>query len=153
MTGINGSARERALGHREHRLHARVPFVPAAASAIAAPHCVIVIGNDAAVRHSLSFRLAAEGFDVAAYDVAAAASAERLLPVAACAVVDHELPGASGLDYLVGVRRRGHRLPAFLTVWEIASHHRARARDWQIAVLHKPLHGDLLEVAIRRAIA
>ncbi len=106
------------------------------------------------MRHSLKFLLEVEGYRVSTHAARAFLEADRDLEEAACVIVDHELQGTNGLDYLEALRRRGYRVPAIL----IASHPDARTiREAEASgafVVEKPLPGDVLhgtlELAIRQ---
>ncbi|HEX3343924.1 MAG TPA: response regulator [Polyangiaceae bacterium] len=76
---------------------------------------VLLVDDSPVVRRVLTTRLAAAGFDVVAEPTADATRAVDLSSVA-CAVVDIELPDASGADLAGELLRRRSSLPvAFFT--------------------------------------
>ncbi len=115
---------------------------------------VIVIDDDAAVRHSLKFALEQEGLVVRLFG-----SAEELLdatdlPAHGCLVVDHHMPGMTGVELVDRLRRRDVDMPAILITTDASSSLRQLATGSGILqVLEKPLEDGSLLVSIRRALA
>ncbi|HVY84562.1 MAG TPA: response regulator [Caulobacterales bacterium] len=113
---------------------------------------VVIVDDDAAVRHALSFALETEGFEVRTY-----ASGEALLAATgeakpACLVLDQRLPGVSGLDLLARLRGQGVVAPAFLITTHPAPLVRARALAAGVEIVEKPLLGDVVTRKVRAAI-
>jgi FixJ family two-component response regulator len=113
---------------------------------------IVLVDDDVALRTALAFTLELDGFAVQAHPSGEDLLAGALPSRPACMVLDLNLPGASGLDTLQQLRRRGVDLPALL----ITSHPRAQTRDRAEAlgagVVEKPLLGDALVLAIRSAL-
>src|SRR5215813_13581400 len=102
---------------------------------------VIVVDDDVAVRSSLKFSLELEGFCVRDY-----ASADELLGLdeflpCSCLVIDHRLPGMSGLDLIVTLRARHVTVPAILITTHPSPALRERAAETHVPIVEKPLLG------------
>jgi CheY-like chemotaxis protein len=100
---------------------------------------VIVVDDDGAVRNSLKFSLEIEGFAVHTY-----ADSEQLLQGeelanSSCLVIDHNMPGMTGLDAVAKLRQRHVLVPAILitTLPSVATAERARKAE--IPIVEKPL--------------
>jgi FixJ family two-component response regulator len=104
---------------------------------------VVVVDDDLALLAALRFALEAEGLRVAAF-----ADAESALVGApgqlSCFVLDHRLPGMSGLDLLEQLRSRGETAPAVLVTTNPAMATRSRARAAGVEIVEKPLLGNVL---------
>lgn len=114
---------------------------------------IVVIDDDAAVRHSLKFSLEIEGFTVRTYanphEVLGAAS----FPDSSCLIVDQNMPGMSGLNLLAILRRRGILVPAILISGHVTAALRDEAARGNVPLIEKPFLGDTLINQIRAAIA
>lgn len=113
---------------------------------------VVVVDDDAAVRSSLKFAIEMLGFAVTT-----CSSGEDLLdldlpPTGGCVVIDERLPGASGLETLRELRRRGVDLPIALITSHPRPALRAAARDARVPIIEKPLLGDGLVSWIRSSL-
>lgn len=75
---------------------------------------VLIVDDDAAVRHSLKFALELEGLDVRLYQNGAELLREAALPPTGCLVVDYWMPGMDGLELVGQLRDRAIDLPAIL---------------------------------------
>ena len=113
---------------------------------------VIIVEDDSDLLHSLCFSLELEGWSTLPYETAEALLAGDALSGAGCLVIDHMLPGASGLDLLSQVRARGLDLPAILITTNPGSQIRARAAAFGASIVEKPLLGGGLTEAIRHAL-
>jgi two-component system response regulator FixJ len=109
---------------------------------------VIVVDDDPAVLHSLKFALELEGYAVSIYHDAAEVLAETEFPERGCMIVDHQLPGMTGLDMLAGLRARGTTMPAVLIVSRRTDMLADRAAAANIRIVEKPLLGDTLNQAL-----
>ena len=114
---------------------------------------LLVVDDDAAVRNSLKFSLEIEGFAVRLYADASALLNETDMPPCGCLVVDHCLPGMTGLELLSELRSRGLSLPAFLITGDLSFSLRQRAAEAGVALIEKPLLGNGLIGTIRSALA
>lgn len=115
---------------------------------------VLVVDDDAAVRHSLKFALELEGLDVRLYKDGAELLRDAALPRTGCLVVDYWMPGMDGLELVGRLRDRAVELPAILITARPTGDLRRRAshagfRD----VVEKPLEDGTLLDGIRDALA
>jgi two-component system response regulator FixJ len=115
---------------------------------------VLVIDDDAAVRHSLKFALELEGLDVRLYPGGEEVLAQADLPVTGCLVVDYFMPAMTGVELVEGLRRRHVALPAILITARATPEVRERAvRAGFREVLEKPLEDGALVDSTRDALA
>jgi two-component system, LuxR family, response regulator FixJ len=108
----------------------------------------LVVDDDTAVLNSLKFVLQLEGFTVRLYGSAQELLDELELPESGCLLVDHYMPGMSGLELLAALRRRGVTLPAILITGHPSVALRRRAEQVGVRLLEKPLLGNGLIEAI-----
>lgn len=108
-----------------------------------------VVDDDPAVRNSLKFSLEIEGFVVLAYGDAKALLNETELSRFNCLVVDQNMPGASGLELVAELRRRGVSVPAILITSHPPKVLLARAGEAGVPIVEKPLLGNALLEKIR----
>jgi two-component system, LuxR family, response regulator FixJ len=114
---------------------------------------VLIVDDDPAVRNSLMFSLAVEGFAVRAYGSGRELLDDPGLPQHGCLVIDQRLPGMSGLELLTLLRERHVSLPAILITTNPSAILRQRAADAGVPVVEKPLLGDALTRGIHAALA
>jgi two-component system, LuxR family, response regulator FixJ len=114
---------------------------------------VLIVDDDPAVRNSLMFSLAVEGFAVRAYASGRELLDDPALPAHGCLVIDQRLPGMSGLELVTSLRARQVLLPAILITTNPSMMLRQRATDAGVPVVEKPLLGDALSRGIRAALA
>ena len=111
------------------------------------PPLVAIVEDDSSLLAALGFALEQEGLQIRAYP-----SAEAFLgalPAADCLVIDHFLPGMSGLELIARLRDRELTAPALLITSPPSRLLADRARAMGVAVVEKPLLGDTLLDAIR----
>jgi FixJ family two-component response regulator len=113
---------------------------------------VLVVDDDPAVLNSLKFVLEIEGFPVRVFRSDEELIAAGTLPKSACLVVDYVLPGRNGLDLIAALRADGVGLPAILITSHPSAGVRQRAAAAGIPIVEKPLLGNALTEAIRRAL-
>ena len=114
------------------------------------PGPVIVVDDDAAVRHSLKFALELEGLNVRLYEGADELLAEPELPDSGCLVVDYYMPRMNGVELIDRLRRRLVKLPAILITARATDDKRRRAaRSGFRQVIEKPLEDGTLVDSIR----
>lgn len=112
--------------------------------------CVIIVDDDDAVRQSLMFSLALEGFQVRAFRNGEELLAERELPARACLVIDYCMPSLDGLSLVGRLRQSAIALPAILITAKATAEIRRRAALCGCrAVLEKPLEDNSLADCIR----
>lgn len=117
---------------------------------------VLVVDDDEAIRETLRFLLEDEGYTV--HEAASAAEAMDVLqrsqePI--ILLVDHLMPGSTGLDFLSKVQQLPNTVeliaPIFMTasakVQDLTS--QAQALDPRIVVVRKPFDLDELMAAVR----
>lgn len=113
---------------------------------------VALVDDDPAVRGALAFWLEIEGFSVRSYGSADEFLAAGDLPAYGCLVVDHHLPGMSGLDLVSHLSARHVRLPIILITSHPSETVRRRAAGAAVRIIEKPLLGNALSEAIREAL-
>jgi two-component system response regulator FixJ len=114
---------------------------------------IVVIDDDRAVRDSLRFTLAIEGFAVRAYPNARELLAEAELPPCRCVVVDQNLPGMKGLDLVSELRARHLVAPMILITSHPNEPLRQRAAAAGVTIIEKPFLGPALIDAVRQSVA
>jgi two-component system response regulator FixJ len=115
---------------------------------------VYLIEDDAGVLNALRFALELEGMAVRPYLSAEALLADFGNLDAGVLIVDHFMPGVTGLDLLKLLRSRGCRLPAILITTRADGAMRRRALKLGVDhVLEKPLSDSALVECTRQALA
>jgi two-component system, LuxR family, response regulator FixJ len=110
---------------------------------------IAVVDDDAAVCDSTRFLLEANNFDVQTYRSGADFLREN--PAVACVIVDCQMPGLNGLDFMSELRQRGSTFPAIMiTATSDPTVDRRAAQLGITQVLRKPLSGQVLLGAIRK---
>jgi two-component system, LuxR family, response regulator FixJ len=113
---------------------------------------LLVVDDDVAVRNSLKFCLEIEGFAVRLYGEAQALLSEPDLPGSGCLVIDCHMPGMTGVELLARLRCDGVALPAILITGHPGIALRCQAAEAGVTLVEKPLLGNGLTDAIRRAL-
>lgn len=125
---------------------------PQTAPAAHAPQ-VCVIDDEAAVRESLGRLLGTAGWRVAAFASADDFLARACLAQVECLVLDHRMPGMSGLDLLQQLRHDGAAPPAvFLSGDSDAEPGVAAMKLGAVDYLVKPADDQALIAAVRKAL-
>ena len=115
---------------------------------------VIVVDDDAAVRHSLKFALELEGLSVWLFKDSAELLAASDLPRNGCFVIDYNMPGMTGIELIGKLRQRQIHIPAILIASRVNDELQGRAtRLGFLRVLEKPLHDSELLDSIHAALA
>lgn len=113
---------------------------------------VVLVDDDAAVRHSLKLVLAGRGYDVDLYAGGEAVLNARLGDDArTCLIADYLMPDIDGINLLARLRQQGWSGPALL----ITGHFHATLERRALAVgyshvFEKPLYHDRLLEAVAR---
>jgi two-component system, LuxR family, response regulator FixJ len=114
---------------------------------------VLVVEDDDSARRATERLLNAAGVSTSTYSSAEALLAAGPIECDVCVVSDFKLPGMSGLELLVELRRRGCAHPLILTTaHDSASVRRQAELSGVAAYLAKPFRGAALLAAIRAAI-
>ena len=109
---------------------------------------IAVVDDDTAVCDSTRLLLEAYDLDVRTYLNGAAFLRES--PDVACVIVDCQMPGLSGLDFVSELRQRGNAVPAIMiTATSDPTLERRAAQLGIERVLKKPLSSRVLLGAIR----
>lgn len=114
---------------------------------------IVIVDDDHAVLHSLSFALRLEGFDISTFDSGPAFLAVAEPPPPACAILDQDIGGMTGLAVAEALRARGSTLPLIMISGTVTPRLKSRALATGFsAVLEKPLSwdefGDALALAL-----
>jgi two-component system response regulator FixJ len=110
---------------------------------------IAVVDDDAAVCDSTRFLLEANNLDAQTY--LSGADFLRENPDVACVIVDYQMPGLNGLDFMSELRQRGSTLPAIMITATSDPTVDRRAAEFGITqILRKPLSSQALLGAIRK---
>jgi FixJ family two-component response regulator len=109
---------------------------------------IVVVDDDRAVRNSLKFSLEIEGCAVRAYGDGNELLSDPDLGASSCLIVDHYLPGISGLEAIERLRERCIRVPAILITSHPSAAVAKRAARAAVPIVEKPLleHGLLEQI-------
>jgi FixJ family two-component response regulator len=113
---------------------------------------VIVVDDDPAVRSSLQFSLEMEGFAVHTYADGCELLDGRDLAESSCLVIDHRLPGMTGLETLAKLRQRRVLVPAILITTHPSTATVELAKKVEVSIVEKPLLDKTLIEQIRAAL-
>jgi FixJ family two-component response regulator len=114
---------------------------------------VVVVDDDAAVRHALKFALESEGLKVRVHGNARALLADPELNGYACLVIDYRMPEIDGVELVDMLHSRGVMAPIIVITGRANAGMRERAARAGVgAILEKPLADGELSAAIHAAI-
>jgi two-component system, LuxR family, response regulator FixJ len=113
---------------------------------------ILIVDEDASVRHSLRFSLAVEGFAVRTYRTAGELLSAAGVPKRGCLIVDYNLSDMTGLDLVARLRTRAVPLPVILITTNPTGIVRRRAEQAGVPLIEKPLLGDTLINGIQAAL-
>jgi len=113
---------------------------------------VILAEADAGLREALRYSLEIDGFDVMSCGSGEDLLEQTLPSRRACLVLDHRLPGISGVSALEVLRSRRMDLPAIIIAGAPDADLRARTLVANARLIEKPLLNDRLAGAIRELI-
>ena len=117
-----------------------------------AKQVILVVDDDAAVRHALGELMESAGFAVCAFSNGHDLLNEASLPAIGCLVVDYQMPEMNGLELVSALRGRGVSISAILFTGNPTKYVRDRAAAIAVLVVEKPGLGDLLD-CVREAVA
>jgi two-component system, LuxR family, response regulator FixJ len=110
---------------------------------------ITIIDDDTAVLDSTRFLLEIYDFEVLTYRSGLDFLAED--PDIACLIVDYQMPGMNGLDFLTQLRKRGNEVPAIMMSATVSPTLQRQAAELGIKrVLEKPLSNQELLRAIEQ---
>ena len=114
---------------------------------------ILIVEDDGLFRRSLATFVSALGYGtVICASAEEALRREDLAEVDLC-IVDYQLPGMSGVDFLDGLRTRGLRMPVLLMSGYLNEAIRSQALgEGALEVLHKPMDMSLLVQRLERAL-
>jgi two-component system, LuxR family, response regulator FixJ len=113
-------------------------------------HLVVIVEDDQAVRDSLKFSLAVEGFAVRAFSDAGQFLAEPRLSAPDCLIIDQDMPGMNGLNLISELRAREIKAPAILVTSYPDSSLREQATAAGVPIVEKPFLTSALLDGVRR---
>ncbi|MDE1902282.1 MAG: response regulator [Alphaproteobacteria bacterium] len=115
---------------------------------------IYLVDDDDAVRDSLTFLLESHGFDVSAFASTAEFTRAYRARANACLILDHHLPGTSGLEFLASPKGAALHMPVILITGGADPTISARAHALGVAAfLEKPVGEAPLLAAIENALA
>jgi FixJ family two-component response regulator len=118
------------------------------------PPLIYILDDDDAVRDSLSMLLESHGFNVRSYASVDTFARNYIPGSRACLILDHHLPGMTGLDYLALVAKAGADLPVILITGGADPVIRKRAGELSVvAFFEKPVNEVPLLAAIGDALS
>lgn len=113
----------------------------------------MLVDDDPALLHALSFAFETDGYEVHAF-----ADAESLLAdpharhASVCFVLDQRLPGMTGLALLATLRAEHASAPAILITSNPPARVRREAKAAGVEIVEKPLLDGLLASKVREAV-
>jgi FixJ family two-component response regulator len=110
-----------------------------------------VVDDDAAVRESLCILLDTRGFEVKSYS--SGADFLRDAVDVECLILDHNMPGLDGFDFMSELRQRGNNVPTIMITGTRSPRIERLALEFGIKrVLEKPASARVLLGAIYEAL-
>jgi two-component system, LuxR family, response regulator FixJ len=115
---------------------------------------LVLVDDDPALLHALSFSFGTQGYDVRAYrDAETLLASPQAMEGPVCIVLDQKLPGRTGLALLAELRARNVTAPAILITSNPNASLRAAAAAAGVEIVEKPLLGHALETKVREKLA
>jgi FixJ family two-component response regulator len=115
---------------------------------------IYILDDDDAVRDSLALLLESYGFKVASFSSAAEFTRAYKPEGKDCLILDHHLPGMTGLDFMASAESAGSDLPVILITGGANPVIHKRAQELGVvAFLEKPVAAMPLLGAIHDALA
>lgn len=100
---------------------------------------ILLLDDDLALRSSLEFVLAIEGYSVRTYSRGRELLDDQDLPYDGCLVIDQRLPDIEGLAVVDALRARSVTFPTILITTNPTAAVRRRAEAAGVAIVEKPL--------------
>lgn len=114
---------------------------------------VHVVDDDLAVRQSLSFLLASDGFPVRLHESASAFLDTVKTPTSGCIITDVRMPGIDGIEFLRRLKGQGFTLPVIVMTGHADVPLAVEAmKEGAIDFIEKPFDDDLFLAAVRAAL-
>jgi two-component system, LuxR family, response regulator FixJ len=114
---------------------------------------VHVVDDDMAVRQSLSFLLASDGWPVRVHESASAFLDGVKKAAAGCIITDVRMPGIDGIEFLRRLKARGFALPVIVMTGHADVPLAVEAmKEGAVDFLEKPFDDELLLGAVRSAL-
>jgi len=113
---------------------------------------VIVVDDDGAVRNSLKFSLEIEGFAVRTYSDGQELLNRGDASAGSCLIIDHNLPGISGLETIARLREEHVNVPAILITSHPTLATTQNARQAHVPIVEKPFLENALIDEVRAAL-
>jgi two-component system, LuxR family, response regulator FixJ len=115
---------------------------------------VHVVDDDLAVRQSLSFLLASDGFPVRLHESASAFLETVTNAPVGCIITDVRMPGIDGIEFLRRLRARGFVVPVIVMTGHADVPLAVEAmKEGAIDFVEKPFDDDMFLAAVRSALA
>src|SRR5215216_7944177 len=115
---------------------------------------VHVVDDDVAVRQSLSFLLASDGFPVRLHEWASAFLEGVKDAAAGCIVTDVRMPGIDGIEFLRRLKARGFAVPVIVMTGHADVPLAVEAmKEGAADFLEKPFGDEVFLAAVRSALA
>jgi two-component system, LuxR family, response regulator FixJ len=114
-------------------------------------HTITIIDDDTAVLDSTRFLLEVYDFEVLTYCSGLDFLADGPdIAYIACLIVDYQMPGMNGLEFLTELRKRGNEVPAIMMSASVSPTLQRQAAELGIKwLLEKPLSNQALLRAIK----
>jgi|CXWL01.1.fsa_nt_gi FixJ family two-component response regulator len=114
---------------------------------------LVLVDDDPALLHALSFAFEIEGYAVRAFGDAESLLADPDTPhLCLCFVLDQKLPGMTGLALIAALRALDVAAPAILITSNPTAALRREARAVGIEIVEKPLLDGVLATKVREAV-
>lgn len=118
------------------------------------PPTLVLVDDDPALLHALTFAFETQGYVVRAYSDAESLLADPWRPEGrTCCVFDQKLPGRTGLSLIKELRARDVVAPAILITSNPNAAVREQAALAGVPIVEKPLLGQVLEEKVSAALA
>ncbi|MBK8543746.1 MAG: response regulator [Caulobacteraceae bacterium] len=115
---------------------------------------LVMVDDDPALLHALSFAFGTQGYDVRPFgDAEALLASPQATEGPICIVLDYKLPGRTGLALLAELRARNVTAPAILITSNPNAWLRAAAAEAGVEIVEKPLLGHTLEIKVLEVLA
>jgi FixJ family two-component response regulator len=111
-----------------------------------------IVDDDAIVRESFSSFLRSAGYRTELFESAEAFSALAHKQIIFCLLLDCHMPGLSGLEFHARLAQRNLVIPTIYVTADDAAVRTCAFRQGAVAVLAKPVRGDLLLEAVKSAL-